>query len=410
MTRIAIANSPIYFALHGSQQALHAVRPQPEAEPTCLSFLQIHSKSGKTRSRGLCMDMSKIIIGAMRFKNRESAAEVIHRAIDAGFNYIDTSPCYCYQSETENSESWIGEAMTRPGYRERVMLSTKCAPGNGGMGMGEFDPKGFGVRSVDQLRTVFETSLRRLGVSKVDYYHLWTTHTMEQFSEAQKPGGWLDGVRSMKSCWDHLGITTHADNKTIVSFLESGLFETVTLPLNIVNRTRLKAVEWAVSRGIRVIAMNPLAGGFLATNPQLKELAFRYLMAMEGVHLLVGFSSVEEVDYAKWIMDTTPGRHDTPEKILEQVDALVDTTDPRCTSCGYCAPCPENINVGASLSYFNLYKYLGMQEAKTAFREKQWEEGLRLDRCQSCGVCETRCPNGLKVTEIIQEAKGAMYG
>jgi len=132
-------------------------------------------------------------------------------------------------------------------------------------------------------------------------------------------------------------------------------------------------------------------------------------MAMEGVHLLVGFSSVEEIDYAKWILDTQSERKETPEAILAEVDALLDTTDPRCSACGYCAPCPEDINVGASLSYYNLYKYLGMKEAKGAFREKQWEDGLRLDKCQSCGACESRCPNGLKVVALIEEAKAALY-
>jgi len=57
--------------------------------------------------------MSKIMIGAMRFSDRENARQTIHAAIDAGFNYIDTSPCYCYKSATENSESWVGDAVNQ---------------------------------------------------------------------------------------------------------------------------------------------------------------------------------------------------------------------------------------------------------------------------------------------------------
>jgi len=194
--------------------------------------------------RARIMEMSKIIIGTMRFVDRASAVATVRAAIDAGFNYIDTSPCYCHESEAENSESWVGEAVNGPGYRDRVMVSTKSTPGNGGLQLGEFKPEGgFGVRTVEQLNMVFSQSLRRTGLDRFNCYHLWTTHTQEQFREAMKPGGWFDGVMANRDKWDHLGVTTHADAGTIIEFLESGKFETGTLPLNLINTTRLRAVE-----------------------------------------------------------------------------------------------------------------------------------------------------------------------
>ena len=48
---------------------------------------------------GRFMQMSKIIIGAMRFRDRFSAISTIRAAIDTGFNYIDTSPAYCYTDD-----------------------------------------------------------------------------------------------------------------------------------------------------------------------------------------------------------------------------------------------------------------------------------------------------------------------
>ena len=35
----------------------------------------------------------------------------------------------------------------------------------------------------------------------------------------------------------------------------------------------------------------------------------------------------------------------------------------RCTACGYCMPCPHHINVGASLAYYNAFKYMNLGEA-----------------------------------------------
>jgi len=357
------------------------------------------------------MELSKIVIGGMRLKDRKSGVRTLRAAIDAGFNYIDTSPCYCRESETENSESWVGEAVSEADYRFRVMVSTKCSPGDGGFGLGEFRPDcGFGVRTADQLRQVFDQSLRRLNLSSVDHYHLWTTHTREQLDEAMRPGGWYDGVVSKKTQWSHLGITSHADSETIVGFLKSGKFETVTIPLNVINTMRLSVVDFCNAQGIRVIAMNPLAGGFLASRDDLKELALRYLMRLDGVHPLIGFSSVDEVRYAKWIQETMPAYKLSAAEILGKIRSMMDTDEKRCTVCGYCSPCPERITVGAALSYFNAFKYLGMESAKAAFMEKQWEEGLRLDLCRQCGLCESRCPNALPVRKIIAEARSVMYG
>jgi hypothetical protein len=360
------------------------------------------------------IELNSIVVGAMRFKDRSSAAATIHRAIDNGFNYIDTSPCYCKQSEEENSESWVGAAVRQGDYLDRVQVSTKCSPGNGGLQVGEeFNPSGgFGVRSAEQLRQVFAQSQRRTGLPRFDAYQLWTVHTEEQFAEAMKPGGWYDGACQLRDegLFRHLGVTTHADTDTVVRFLETGKFEMVTIPLNIVNTTRLGVVEYCVRQGIEVIAMNPLAGGFLAANEELKELALRYLLRLPRTHVLIGFSSPEEVDYAKWILDTMPQCTMTAGDMLRRVDELIDTEDPRCTACGYCRPCPQGINVGASLSYYNLYKYMGITQAKDAFLGKQWEDGLRLDRCTGCLQCQTRCPNNLPLGEILPDAKSVMYG
>lgn len=354
--------------------------------------------------------LSRILIGGMRFTDRAGAVATVRAAIDAGFNYIDSSPCYCFKSEEENSERWIGEAIDHPEYRDRVMISAKCSTGNGGWQLGDFNgEKGFGVRSEEELRQVFDQSRERIGVERFDYYHLWTVHTMEQLEEALKPGGWYDGVRSRSDAWGQLGVTTHANSATAVEFLKTGKFQIITIPFNVVNTVRRDVVEYCQKNGITVIAMNPLAGGFLAAHQRLKELALRYLLSIPGVHPLIGFSSPEEVKYAKWILDTQNEKARDPEQILGEVESLINADEPRCTACGYCQPCPEGITVGAALSYYNVYKYMGMPEAKDAFNKKQWEDGLRLDKCRQCGLCEQRCPNKLPVSRIIRDAQAALY-
>jgi uncharacterized protein len=168
-------------------------------------------------------------------------------------------------------------------------------------------------------------------------------------------------------------------------------------------------VDYCEKNTMTVIAMNPLAGGFLAANSRLKELAFRFLLTYPHVRVLVGFTSVDEVKYAKKMLDTA---HDGPKdrkKILAKVNELIGAEGPRCTACGYCAPCPQSINLGACLSYFNVFRYMNIGQAKKQFLQNQWNDTLRLDRCTSCGLCAQRCPNRLPLETIITEAKELLY-
>ncbi len=358
------------------------------------------------------MELGKILIGSMRLKDCGSAAETIRKAVDEGFNYIDTAPLYRLENEEQNSEVWVGNAIDNKDYRKRVLLSSKCATSNGGLELGEFEQsKGFGVRTSEQFSKVFSQSLKRLNVDALDYYHLWICHNNKLFNEAFKENGWYEGFLKEKEAGrvKHLGITTHADADTIIGFLETGYFETVTLPLNVMNRARFKAVEYCREKGIKVLAMNPLGGGFLAADERLKELAFKYLLSLDNVSILLGLTSVEEVEYAVRMKKEYEADPVSTDSVVEAVRKMIPNDEPRCTGCGYCQPCPHFIDVGAALSYYNLYKYLGSENARKSFRDMQWNPRFKLDQCVSCGSCERRCPNSLPVRKIIQDAVKIMY-
>jgi len=358
------------------------------------------------------MELNKILIGSMRLIDCDSAVRTVRKAIDAGFNYIDTAPLYRYESEEQNSEVWVGKAVNYKDYRGRVMISTKSTTSNGGLELDEFEQsKGFGVRTSEQFSKVFRQSLDRMNVAAVDFYHLWICHNNEIFTEAFKENGWYDGVLKEMEAGRirHVGITTHADADTIIGFLKTGHFETVTMPLNVLNRARIKVVDYCRRNNIKVLAMNPLGGGFLAADERLKTLAFKYLLSLDNVSILLGLTSESEVDWAVKMKKEYEADPVSTDKIVEEVKQIIPNDEPRCTGCGYCQPCRQFIDVGASLSYYNLYKYLGLKEAKEHFGYLQWNPRYRLDRCVACGQCEKRCPNSLPVRKIIQDAVKIMY-
>jgi aryl-alcohol dehydrogenase-like predicted oxidoreductase len=109
--------------------------------------------------------VSPLCLGAMMFgawgntDHAESIA-IIHRALDAGINFIDTADVY----SRGESEEIVGKALAG-GRRENVVLATKV---HGTMGD---DANEFGNSRRWIVREV-ENSLRRLGTDWIDLYQI----------------------------------------------------------------------------------------------------------------------------------------------------------------------------------------------------------------------------------------------
>src|SRR3954453_16393273 len=117
------------------------------------------------------VSVSKMCLGAMMFgswgnPDHDESIRIIHAALDAGINFVDTADVY---GEGE-SEEIVGKALV--GRRDDVILATKF---HGAMGA---DPNQQGASRRWILREV-ESSLRRLQTDWIDLYqvHRPRTHT-----------------------------------------------------------------------------------------------------------------------------------------------------------------------------------------------------------------------------------------
>ena len=110
------------------------------------------------------VSVSPLCLGAMMFgawgnPDHEESIRIIHRALDAGINFIDTADVY---SQGE-SEEIVGKALA--GRRDDVVLATKF---HGTMGE---DPNRRG-NSRRWIVQEVEASLRRLGTDWIDLYQV----------------------------------------------------------------------------------------------------------------------------------------------------------------------------------------------------------------------------------------------
>src|SRR5881398_2874819 len=110
------------------------------------------------------VSVSPLCLGAMMFgawgePDHDESIRIIHRALDAGINFIDTANVY----SNGESEEIVGQALR--GRRDQVVLATKV---HGEMGPG---PNDRGNSRVHILREV-EHSLRRLQTDYIDLYQI----------------------------------------------------------------------------------------------------------------------------------------------------------------------------------------------------------------------------------------------
>ena len=108
--------------------------------------------------------VSNLCLGAMMFgaignRDHDDCVAIIHAALDAGINFIDTADVY----SAGESEEIVGKALK--GRRDDVVLATKF---HGGMGE---DPNARGGSRRWIMREV-EASLRRLRTDHVDLYQV----------------------------------------------------------------------------------------------------------------------------------------------------------------------------------------------------------------------------------------------
>jgi aryl-alcohol dehydrogenase-like predicted oxidoreductase len=111
------------------------------------------------------VQVTPLCLGAMMFgawgnPDHDESVRIIHRALDAGINFIDTADVY----SAGESELIVGKALAG-GRRDNVVLATKA---HGAMGR---DPNERG-NSRRWLIRECENSLRRLGTDYIDLYQI----------------------------------------------------------------------------------------------------------------------------------------------------------------------------------------------------------------------------------------------
>ncbi len=192
------------------------------------------------------------MFGQLANADHEECARMIHRALDAGINFIDTADVY----SRGESEEIVGKALK--GRRDRVVLATKAFNP-----MGD-DPNQRGS-SRRWLTRAVEDSLRRLGT---DYIDLYQVHRPAPDTDVEETLSVLtDLLRTGKV--RAIGASTFpaadiVEAQWVAERRGLARFRTEQPPYSILSRSIEREVLPACQRyGMGVLAWSPLSKGML---------------------------------------------------------------------------------------------------------------------------------------------------
>jgi aryl-alcohol dehydrogenase-like predicted oxidoreductase len=210
------------------------------------------------------MQVSPLCLGAMMFggwgePDHDTSVGIIHRALDAGINFIDTADVY---SQGE-SEIIVGKALAGA-RRDDVILATKFH-GQMGVALGEVgDPNKRG-NSRRWIVAEVENSLRRLGTDWIDLYQV---HRPDRDTDIEETLAALTDLQRQGKI-RAFGCSTFPAHQIVEAQWTSekralGRFVTEQPPYSMLVRgTEADILPVAEQYGMGVLPWSPLAGGWL---------------------------------------------------------------------------------------------------------------------------------------------------
>jgi aryl-alcohol dehydrogenase-like predicted oxidoreductase len=230
--------------------------------------------------------VSPLCLGAMMFgawgtRDHDESIRIIHAALDAGINFVDTADVYSFGE----SEEIVGKALAKT-KRHKVVLATKV---HGQMGQ---DPNAQG-NSRRWILAACDNSLRRLGTDYIDLYQIHRPSPETDIDDTL--GALTDLVRAGKI--RYFGSSTFpaheiVEAQWVAERRARERFITEQPPYSILVRGIEKDVlPMCQKYGMGVLSWSPLAGGWLSgafgsgtdnTSRRSAMLPHHYDMALPG--------------------------------------------------------------------------------------------------------------------------------
>ena len=360
--------------------------------------------------------LSALGFGCMRFTRKggaidqEKANRELKRALDLGVNYFDTAWAY------PGSEEALGRFIREYDCRDRLNIATKLPQ--------------YRVKKREDFDTFFDEELKRLQTDHVDYYLM---HMMNDAASFQRLCGlglkeWVAKRRDAGQI-RNIGFSFHGGTLQFKALIDAWDWDFCQIQLNYMDersQAGVEGLEYASSKGLPVIIMEPLRGGklagglpkaaakvFEAAEPKRSpaEWGLRWLWNRPEVTVVLsGLHDIAQVEEnCRVASDSLPNALTKDDMDLYQrvLTAIAKGTRVGCTGCGYCQPCPKGVDIPVCFAAYNTSYadnlFTGMKEYMmcTTLRKVRSNAGL----CVKCGKCEQHCPQHIAIREELAKVR-----
>ena len=374
-----------------------------------------YRRLGKTNE-----EISILGFGAMRLPvidkdttkiNEEEATKMLRYSIDQGVNYVDTAfPYHGNDMSTPGqSEPFVGRAL-KDGYREKVKIATKLPT--------------WLMESREQMDEVLDGQLERLQTDCVDFYLVHTIN--KQFWPKAMELGIFDFLEKAKKAGKigHIGFSYHDNPQYFKEVIDAYDWEFCQIQYNYLDvefQAGRTGLEYAASKDIGVIIMEPLRGGSLVNNLPKEildifaeaeekktpaEWALRWLWNDKNVGLVLsGMSTMEQVEENVEVASKA-----LPASLSEKELSIIDRAQEffrsklkvNCTKCRYCMPCPVGVNIPENFTLYNSLHLTGDVQHSSIMYNMFLSQEEKASGCVECGKCEEHCPQEIKIVDELK--------
>jgi hypothetical protein len=363
-----------------------------------------------------CMRLAMKADGSI---DEERATKQVRDAIDQGINYVDTAWPY----HMGQSEPFLGRALA-DGYRDKVRLATKLPS--------------WLIESREDKDKYLNAQLEKLRTAHIDYYlvHALVGDLWDKV-EALGVADFLDRAKADGRI-GNAGFSFHGAGKDFSRIVDAYPWDFCQIQYNFLdeqNQAGTAGLEYAASRGLGVIIMEPLRGGNLTktvpaaiqeiwdeapTKRTPAEWALRWVWNHPEVTVVLSGMN-EETHIRENLMVADQAYPDSLTKaeldLVKRVERKYrEILKVACTGCRYCMPCPSGVNIPLCFEEYNNLHLVDNPDGEKFMYAARLGGAVALGKpefaslCVQCGECVEKCPQHLDIPAILQSVVEELEG
>jgi len=350
--------------------------------------------------------------------NAKLAEKQVMYAIERGVNYLDTAVPY----HNGKSEPFLGKVLDKNKCRDKIKIATKLPH--------------WSTNSKKEMDKVLDEQLKKLRTDYIDYYLI---HALNgELWEKAKDNGVIDFLDDALKQGKIVnpGFSFHGFSEDFTPIVDEYDWTFCQIQYNYLdtqNQAGTAGLEYAASKDMAVIIMEPLRGGNLAKTPppsvqkiwskaETKKTPVAWSLGWIWNHpevtvILSGMNDEAHINENLTLAENAQPRSFSENEVglvEEAADEFRRVMKVGCTGCQYCMPCPAGVNIPSCFDWYNSKHAFKDKAAKMMYTFQNGgivtEKVTFASECVECGQCEEKCPQQLPIPKLLKDVAEDMEG